>query len=158
MQFAKDSFYVALRDRLAVVNPQRTMAVDGVTRPAVAVAENEGNLQGLEDAFILSWGDAGFVSNGTTLMKMVCTISYTTSGADGTNGDRGRMLGTLDGELQASSQPPRAQKTNYSVIPPQSLGTMLFWTDFEFGPATDMAERISRVAKTTVYFYSEVQS
>ncbi len=41
MQFAKDSFYIALRDRLAVLNPARTVYLDGVTRPAVIVAENQ---------------------------------------------------------------------------------------------------------------------
>ena len=41
MQFAKDSFYIALRDRLAVVNPARTVAINGTVRPAVLVAENE---------------------------------------------------------------------------------------------------------------------
>ena len=33
MQNAKDTFYVTLRDRLAAVNPARTMVVRGVTRP-----------------------------------------------------------------------------------------------------------------------------
>lgn len=157
MQYAKDSFYVALRDRLAEVNPQRTVTVDGVSRPAVLVAENEGSLLRTENAFVLAWGDAAFTGNGTKLMKMACTIDYSTSGADGTNGDRGRTLGTLDGELMATSQPPRLQKTNYTMIPPQSLGTMLFWTEFEFGPVRDEKDRISRTAKTTVYFYSEVE-
>ena len=41
MQSAKDSFYVSLRDRLAQYDPQRTATIDGVTRPAIAVVENE---------------------------------------------------------------------------------------------------------------------
>jgi hypothetical protein len=157
MQFAKDSFYVALRDRLAVVNPERTITVDGVSRTGVVVAENEAPATEFENAFVLTWGDAELVGNGTKLMKLACTISYGTGGADSTNGDRGRALGILDGELLAISQPPRVQKTDYTVIPPQSLGTMLFWTDPEFGGSEDEAGRISRTAKTTVYFYSEVQ-
>ncbi|MGZ4816874.1 MAG: hypothetical protein ACXVZV_15780 [Terriglobales bacterium] len=157
MQFAKDSFYVALRDRLATVNPERKVTVDGVERPAVLVAENEGSLIGVENAFVLTWGEARPVGNGTSLMKMTCAIDYTTSGADGTNGDRGRLLGTLDGELLASSQPPRVQKTNYTMIPPQSLGTVMFWTDLEFDEPKDHQDRISRTARATVYFYSEVR-
>jgi hypothetical protein len=157
MQFAKDSFYIALRDRLAVVNPARTVTVEGVVRPAVLVGENEGPSRDLENTFVLTWGDAGFVGNGTKLMKMTCAIEYATSGASGSGGDRGRVLGTLDGELQQCSQPPRAQKTNYTVIPPKSLGTMMFWTDLEYGSPRDEAGRIARTAKTTVYFYSEVE-
>src|SRR5664279_746773 len=41
MQPTKDSFYVALRDRLVVVDPNRTVTLDGATRPAIAVLENE---------------------------------------------------------------------------------------------------------------------
>ena len=33
MQFAKDSFYVTLRERLAEVNPARTTVVDGGVAP-----------------------------------------------------------------------------------------------------------------------------
>jgi len=157
MQFAKDSFYIALRDRLAVVNPARTATVDGVVRPAVLVAENEGPAGDLENTFVLSWGEAGFVGNGTTLMKVTCTIDYATRGTAYSGGDRGRWLGTLDGELQQCTQPPRVQKTDYTVIPPKSLGTMMFWTDLEYGAPKNEAGVISRTAKTTVYFYSEVE-
>ena len=156
MQFAKDSFYIALRDRLAEVNPARTATIEGVTRPAVVVAENEGSLPGLENAFVLTWGDAGFVGNGTRLMKMSCAIQYATTGATDAGDDHGRALGTMDGELLQVSQPPRLQKTDYTKIPPASLGTMMFWTDLDFSPAKDDAGRISRTAKTTVYFFSEV--
>jgi len=157
MQFAKDSFYVALRNNLAMVNPARTVTVEGVVRPAVVVAENEGLLAGIENAFVLAWGDARFVGNGTKLMKMTCSIQYATRGATASGTDRGRVLGTLDGELMASTQPPRTQKQNYTMIPPQSLGTMIFWTELEFLPPKDEAGRIARTAQTTVYFYSEVE-
>jgi hypothetical protein len=84
-------------------------------------------------------------------------IGYTTSGATGSGDDRGRLLGTLDAELLQSLLPPRTQKTDYTRIPPASLGTMLFWTDLEFDPPKDEAGKISRTARTTVYFYSEVE-
>ena len=157
MQYAKDSFYMALRGRLAEVNPARTVTVEGVVRPAVVVAENEGSLLGLENVFVLRWGDAAFVGNGTKLMKVMCTIAYATSGVTNSNNDRGRLLGTLDGELMVSLLPPRTVKTDYTQIPPQSLGTMLFWTDLEFAAPKDEAGKISRSATTTVYFYSEVE-
>jgi hypothetical protein len=37
MQNARDTFYVALRDRLAAVNPARTMVVRSVVRPGLLV-------------------------------------------------------------------------------------------------------------------------
>ena len=154
MQYAKDTFYIALRDGLTVTNPARTVTVEGVVRPAVVVAENEASLPGLENVFVLTWGDAQPVGNGTELTKMTCTIQYATSGVTASGDDRGRLLGTLDGELLASARPPRAAKTDYTKIPPASLGTAMFWTDLEFAPPKDEAGKISRVAKTTVYFYN----
>ena len=41
MQPTKDSFYISLRDRLVAVDPNRTVTLDGATRPAIAVIENE---------------------------------------------------------------------------------------------------------------------
>ena len=41
MQSAKDTFYVTLRDRLAALNPARTVVVRGMVRPGVLVEENE---------------------------------------------------------------------------------------------------------------------
>jgi len=41
MQNIKDSFFIAIRDRLATLNPQRTVLVQGVSRPAILVIENE---------------------------------------------------------------------------------------------------------------------
>jgi hypothetical protein len=155
MQFAKDSFYMAMRDRLSDADPERTVSVEGVVRPAVLVAENEGDVSAVKDAFVISWGDAQTVGNGTAVMKMDCVIRYTTCGSDGTSGDRGRSLGNLDAALMSISQPPRVAKTNYTVVPPQSMGTMMFWTDLEFAAPRDKNGAISREARTTIYFYSE---
>ncbi len=157
MQFAKDSFYAALRERLAAVNPARSGVVDGTVRPAVVVRENElGKVSELENTFLLSWGEFSSVG-GSGLLKMSCTIEYSTRGFDGTGGDRGRALGALDGELQAIGNPPRIAKSDYMKVPPASLGTMVFWTDLEFANPKDEAGRMSRTASTTVYFVSEVK-
>ena len=65
MQFAKDSFYVTLRERLAEVNPARTTVVDGVLRPAVVVGENESSdIAALDGTFRLSWGECANVGGG----------------------------------------------------------------------------------------------
>ena len=56
MQNAKDTFYVTLRDRLAAVNPARTMVLRGVTRPGVLVEENElASACGPVNVFCLRW-------------------------------------------------------------------------------------------------------
>ena len=60
MQFTKDSFYMALQQRLAALNPQRTITLSGATRPAVVVAENELVIPivPLPEAFYIEWGAA----------------------------------------------------------------------------------------------------
>jgi hypothetical protein len=60
MQPTKDSFYIALRDRLVAVDPNRTVTLDGATRPAIAVVENEPPTGApcLCDTFYLRWGSA----------------------------------------------------------------------------------------------------
>jgi len=40
MQFAKDSFFLALQQKLAGLNPARTITLNGATDPAVVVVEN----------------------------------------------------------------------------------------------------------------------
>ena len=159
MQFAKDSFYAALRERLQEVNPARTAVVDGVVRPAIVVAENEASdVSALDATFRLAWGECATVGGGSRMMKMTCTIDYMTAGADGTHGDRGRLLGRLDGELMAIAQPLRTPKQDLTKVPPTSCGTQIFWTEMEFAEPQDEAGRLSRKATTTVYFAAEVKA
>jgi len=135
MQSAKDSFYVALRDRLAALNPQRTVFLDGVTRPAVIVVENEYITAAgpLPEAFYLGWGTAQPVApmrNGEPpLLGMECTISYWTGGSAENQGvDRGRILAQLDSELLAICSPPSTAQCDYTQSPPAALGTNVLWT------------------------------
>ena len=93
MQFAKDSFYVALRDRLAALDPARTVVVAGRMRPAVLVDENEpaNSALPLPNAFHLAWGIPEIVKGAESarrpLMKIDCTIAYRIAGAQ--SGARG---------------------------------------------------------------------
>jgi hypothetical protein len=135
MQSAKDSFYVALRDRLAALNPQRTVFLNGVTRPAVVVMENEciTATGPLPEAFYLGWGAAQPVPpmrNGQPpLLGLECTISYWTGGSADMQGvDRGRVLAQLDSELLSMCSPPSTPKCDYSQTPPEDLGTKVLWT------------------------------
>ena len=132
MQPAKDSFYVELRNRLVAVDPQRTIIIDGATRPAIVVAENEPPVASppLCDAFYLHWGSAHPVQPSVgTMMALDCTISYYTSGAE-QNGwlDRGRDLASLDNDLLAICAPAHTNKCDYSSGSPVALGSTIFWT------------------------------
>src|SRR6266568_507674 len=56
MQNAKDSFYMALRTRLALINPERTLLLRGTVRPGILVEEAEAPFSQLpSDAFVLRW-------------------------------------------------------------------------------------------------------
>lgn len=160
MQSTKDSFYVALRDRLVVVDPNRTITLDGATRPAIAVIENEppSGAPLLCDAFYLRWGDArpSTLSAGS-LMAMQCTISYCTKGSvQNANLDRGRDLASLDNDLLAICAPPQTAKDDYSFGSPVSLGSTIFWTQPVLNAAKSTPPYVGREVTVTVFFYPEV--
>jgi hypothetical protein len=135
MQSAKDSFYIALRDRLAALNPQRTVFLNGVTRPAVVVVENECITAAgpLPEAFYLGWGTAqpaaATLNGQPPLLALACTISYWTGGSAEMQGvDRGRVLAQLDFELLSICSPLSTPQCDYSQTPPANLGTNVLWT------------------------------
>ena len=108
MQDARDTFYVALRDRLAAINPARTIVIRGQVRPGILVEENElpTAFQPV-DAFSLRWV-AVRVDTATPLplIAMECEINYATDGTAANGGmDRGRLLATMDGETSCRHQP-----------------------------------------------------
>jgi hypothetical protein len=174
MQFAKDSFYMALLVRLVALNPERTVTVNGTTRPALIVAENElvFPVQPLPDTFYLEWGSVASVKQQTgskTLMMMDCLISYHTFGTVESSVDRGRALGALDTEFLSICQAPRASKRDYTQTPSVDLGTDIFWTTPELGKITGSnalkseglprgteGARLERIAAVKVFFFSEV--
>src|SRR5216683_1466497 len=88
MQNARDTFYVTLRDRLAAVNPTRTMVLRGVTRPGVLVEENElASAYQPVDAFSLRWTGLSVDAKGSLpLVTMVCEVRYATDGNSGNGG------------------------------------------------------------------------
>jgi hypothetical protein len=169
MQFAKDSFYMALRERLAALNPQRVVSVNGVTRPAVIVAENEAvvPVEPLPDAFYIEWGAARAATRqlGTKpLMGMECVISHHTLGTVDSEVDRGRTLAALDTELLSICHPAHTAKQDFTQSPSVSLGTNIFWTTPELGEVSGIIARestnkrvqLERKARLTVFFYPEV--
>src|SRR5579871_6712793 len=133
MQYTKDSFYMALQQRLAALNPARTITLSGATRPAVVVAENELVIPivPLPDAFYIEWGAAQVAERQTgsrELMEMECVISYHTFGTVESGVDRGRTLGELDMELLGITQPQNTAKQDFTQTPSVSLGTNIVWT------------------------------
>ena len=96
LQGMKDTFYAALRDRVAANNAGRTVVVRGVVRPGVVVVENE--LPGaavdgiaLVECFCLRWTS---VKVETGLARLGCEIRYATDGVSGSGGmDRGTCAG-----------------------------------------------------------------
>ena len=160
MQNARDTFYVTLRDRLAAVNPARTMLVRSVLRPGLLVEENElASAVEPADVFRLRWTGLRVDSKGALpLAAMSCEIRYATDGSAGNGGmDRGRLLAGMDAELVAAvnASPQNVGKMNYSVSPAVTMGTNLFWGDVAFGAATVTAERVERVATVEVFCYQE---
>lgn len=168
MQFAKDSFSIALRQRLAALNPARTVTLGGARRPAVVVMENELPSSGeqLPECFYLEWGNLQAVdaaSVGPALYRWNCTISYFTQGTVQSGVDRGRTLGELDRELFLICQPPFTGKRDFRKAPSVDLGTSVMWTlpamsepKIAADDATSATARLERTAQVAVFFFPEV--
>jgi len=185
MQFAKDSFFLTLQQRLAALNPARTVTINGATVPAVLVAENlpPASAEPQPNAFYIEWGTAAVIdghAGDAALMSLQCVVSYYTLGTVQSMVDRGRVLGQLDGELLAICQPTNTEKFDYTQSPSVDLGTTVFWNQPTFQEATTsgvedntsayqgralrraMYEqayqdgRVERRAGLTVFFFSEV--
>ncbi len=185
MQFAKDSFFLALQQRLAALNPGRTVTINGTTVPAIVAVENIPPSSGepQPNTFYLEWGSASIVdghAGNSALLGLGCAISYYSLGTVASMVDRGRVLGQLDAELLAMCQPPSTEKMDYSRSPSADLGTKVFWSQPAFDEAvTSGVEddtlnytargarkvlytqayqdgRVARRAQLTVFFFSEV--
>lgn len=158
MQNAKDTFYITLRNRLAAVNPERTMTLRGVVRPGILVEEAEAPAAQFPlDVFVLRWAkldtDAQLPS---TLAVLSCEIHYATSGARDNMGlDRGRALEGMDDELLRMLSPASAAKMNYTESPAEQMGTNIFWSQPVFAAEETKRERVGRVATVEVFSFQE---
>ena len=158
MKKARDSFYVAMRDRLQVLNSTRQVMIRGVWRPGVLVEENESFAAIVPDnVFVLRWTKA-LVDELHALVRtqQICEIQYQTAGTASAGGlDRGTLLTEMDAELLSILQPQQVQKTDYSVSPPAPMGTRVSWTGPVLGPVTRERDRLVRKAEITVVSYEE---
>lgn len=164
MQFAKDSFYMALRSRLAALNPEHTVNIDGVSETAILIEENEPatSADKFGDCFYLLFGAAGVISdagqNSPPLMSLEVVITYKTRGTADGSGDRGRSLAALDSELLAIFSPQFASKCDYTKDPAAELGTTIFWTTPHLNSVEQSGAEMCRTVKSTIYFYPEVKT
>ena len=166
MQDARDSFFVALRTRLAAINPDRTLVLRGQIRPGVLVEENElPTAFQPTDAFTLHWTAMAVDAAGPLpLVAMECQINYATDGTSGNGGmDRGRLLGAMDGELTAAllTETQSAVKKNFSNVAGTgavavAMATNIFWSAPRFAPAKTSGERLERTATVELFSYQEV--
>ena len=99
MQNAKDSFYMALRARLATINPERTTLLRGAVRPGILVEEAEAPFSQLpNDVFVLRWlGLGADLDLGSALVAEECEIIYQTCGTHVVRRPRSRPLIERDG-------------------------------------------------------------
>ncbi len=166
MQAAKDSFYMALRARLAALDPARTIVIDGVTVPGIVVREimepRFGEAQ--TGVFYVDWGEVLIAESSRPMLGIECSIWYASEGSGGSGVDRGRMLAEMDSELLSICDPPHTEMLDYSQSPSADLGSGIFWTVPELGndPGdTPIAKqqwsagtaRIAHYAQLKVYFF-----
>lgn len=170
MQNIKDSFYIALRDRLAELNPARVVNIAGVVRPAVVVAENEvadaasspmssiasSGFGPQPDTFYIHWlGACELHDQG--LMELNCEIRYFVEGSpELAYQDRGRAMAKSDDELLAITFSASTPLKDYSGAAPVELGTNIFWTRPELGPIKVDGRWLARAAKLRVFSFVEV--
>lgn len=158
MKSARDTFYVTLRDRLAVVNPERTFVLRGVVRPGIMVLENEMVTAELPaNVFILRWTELQVDTlQAMPVVVMRCEIQYFTDGeGDNAGMDRGRALTAMDAELLKMLTPQTAAKMNYETAPASPMQSSIFWSDAIFEGVAVNAERLERLVRVDVTSYEE---
>jgi len=158
MQNAQNTFYITLRNRLAALNPNRTIYLRGVTRPGILVESNElVRPQPPSDVFVLRWtGLQNDPYMSEVLLQMECEIEYMTEGTTGSLGmDRGTMLTQMDAELLSILHPAEAQKMSYAQSPATQMGTQIFWTEATFQPVKIVRDRLLRTVTVSLFSYEE---
>jgi len=158
MQNAQNTFYITLRNRLAILNPNRTVYLRGVARPGILVESNElVTPRPPSDVFVVRWlglHNDPYLSE--VLLQMECEIEYMTEGTTGNLGmDRGAMLTEMDSELMSLLQPNTAQKSNYTQSPATPMETQIFWTEATFQPVKVERDRLLRTVTISVFSYEE---
>ena len=154
MQNAKDSFYIALRDRLAILNPLRIVMLRGVQRPGIVVEEAEVAMGVMpNDIFVLRWVEStGFYNLPVELRSAQCELHYSTCGSQTNAGlDRGRDLAAMDKEVLGILHPLVTQTMRFTATGSFPIKTNVFWTEPVLGPVVTLRDKLSRFAKVNVF-------
>ncbi len=158
MQNAKDTFYIALRNRLHLLNPLRTIIIRAVQRPGMLLEDAEAPMAELaSDVFTLRWTSLA-ISEAlpNPMSSMGCEIEYVTSGTQAASGlDRGRAITIMDRELNTILRPMCAQKLDYANTPASILQTQVFWTEPTFRTLVMHRNQISRITSVLVFSFQE---
>jgi len=147
-----------MRNRLAALNPERTILVRGAVRPGIVVEEAEAPFAQLPgDVFVVRWLGLGVdVDLASSLIVQESEIVYCTCGSQSFGGlDRGRALSVMDTEVVALLQPFHTPKMSYTLMPPVPMLTQVFWDEPVFTPCVTQRDRLSRSVKVMVYSYQE---
>lgn len=158
MQTVKDSFHVALRDRLANAQAQDVAAT------SLLVCENARYAWlAYPDTFYLRWaGETKLPSDAQCAgwRALRCEIGYRTQGSELNSGDdRGRRLAALDELLLAIVAPRKAALLDCEQDPPLVLEGPVLWSMPEFEDAGEKLSGIQRVASINVLWQeTEVQA
>lgn len=161
IQAVKDSFYVALRDRLAARYPGRKVTIGSEERPAIVVAENElvAAASPLLECFHLHWKGGKPVTGDepAPLLQLACEISYASEGTDPLNAqDRGRILAAMDAELLDICRPARADLEDFAQpATPFATGASIFWSLPQFGEIKKDGRRVSRIVTVELFALME---
>lgn len=145
MQNAKDTFYLAVRDRLATRTPARTCVLRGQTRPAVLVEENELPIVAIpEGVYRLRWTKrSSDLQQPLVLDTTLCEIRYR---AAAHALDRGREIDAMDLDLDAILQPRSIAKRSFSSTGASAMNTNIFWQETEARTTTKDGDRLAVVA------------
>jgi hypothetical protein len=162
LQAVKDSFLGALSERLAALNPLRTVVVEGVVRPAVVALENELATSAVNqaNAFYLTWTAAPTsktaIHLAAPMFELGCQISYWTEGSDSLSyQDRGRAMAALDDELLAITLPGNAELKDFTLAPAADLSARVFWSPLVLSELTSDGRKLSRLATLKMFYILE---
>lgn len=147
MQQVKDSFYMALRDRLSVTNMAGTVEL-------VVVENSRDGWLGETGKVYLRWSDEPKLPGDALAAgwsALHCEIGYRVTGSDGGNGeDRGRQLASLDQLVGSLIEPRRTPLLDYTQTPASDLNNFILWTKPAMNAPKESAADIQRLVHVNV--------
>lgn len=159
MQSAKDTFVMTLSDRLATVNPARTVVVRGAVRTAVITEDSEliTKQAAWLDCFVVRWMDDSVDrSEPLPMHGLPCLVTYATRGTQEFAGmDRGRVMAALDAELTQMMQPRSVALQDVTTTPITTMTTRIWWSEMEASAVVVAEDVLRREVKLTVFALEE---